>query len=137
MIRKLDVDFSSTIQNKEFIDRKYTLTHSDTTGQRYLFIGEQFAEDRFNNLRDEVLGEWTRNELHIICNLYSEYSSLTLEKRYEKFKEHMPRAITAILNGDKEYIIKKNLLDYKVLVSFLSNKLAYKEYYGKIQDYII
>lgn len=141
MIKKLEVEFNSNINNRDCTDRKYTLTHSDETGQRYLFIGEKFAEDRYNKLKDEVLGQWgkayTEFELHITCTLYSEHSSLTIEERYEKFKQHMPRAITAIINGDKKYIIENNLLDYNVYVHFLSDIVPSKEHYGKVSDYIV
>jgi len=141
MIKKLEVEFNSNINNRDCTDRKYTLTHSDETGQRYLFIGEKFAEDRYSKLKDEVLGQWgkayTEFELHITCTLYSEHSSLTIEERYEKFKQHMPRAITAIINGDKKYIIENNLLDYNVYVYFLSDTVPSKEHYGKVSDYIV
>jgi len=140
MIKKLEVEFRSNINTRSLIDRKYTLTHCDETGQRYLFIGTEFAEDKINKLRDEVVGQWvekhTKCELHIMCNLYSEYSSLTIEERYEKFKHHMPRAILAILNGDRQYIIENNLLGYDVYVYFLSNLMPSKEHYGKVGDYI-
>lgn len=139
MVKKLEVEFQSDINNKSLIDRKYTLTHCDTTGQRYLLIGTNFDETRYNKLRDEVVGEWVKVddswELQIMCTLYSEYSSLTIKERYQKFKEHMPRAITAIINGDKEYILENNLLDCNVYVYFLSDLISDREYYGKVVDY--
>ena len=139
MIKKLEVEFQSNINIKNLLDRKYTLTHCDTTGQRYLFIGESFDETRYNRLRDEVTGQWTKVdddwELQIMCNLYSEYSSLTIKERYKKFKIHMPRAIIAIINGDMGYISKHNLLNYNVYVYFLSDLISDKEYYGKVFDY--
>ena len=140
MIKKLEVEFKLNINNKNLTDRKYTLTHSDETGQRYLFIGDEFAEDKYDKLRDEVVGEWSKAsqkcELRIMCNLYSEHSSYTMQERYEIFKKHMPRAITAIINGDREYIIENNLLDYGVCVYYLSDLMNRMEYYGKVGNYI-
>jgi hypothetical protein len=140
MMKKLEVEFESDINKKSLRERKYTLTHSDETGQRHLYIGAEFNEEKCNKLRDEVIGNWSNAyaeiELHIKCNLYSEYSSLTIEERYDRFKKHMPRAITAIINGDKEYIIANNLLGNNVYVYFLSDLMSGREYYNRVNDYI-
>lgn len=141
MMKMLKVEFDTNINNVSLADRKYTLTHSDETGLRYLFVGAGFRKERCNNLKDEVLGNWSeindQRELHISCSLYSEYSSLTLEERYDKFKSHMPRAITAIIYGDLEYIITNRLLDKAVCVHFLSDYMPSHEYYGRVNDYIV
>lgn len=140
MIENLEVEFKSDINNRNLRDRKYTLTHSDETGQRYLFIGDKFAEDKYSKLRDEVVGQWSKKharcELRIMCTLNSEQSLYSEEKRYEIFKRHMPRAIIAIVNGDKEYIKDNSLLDYDVYVYYLSNTMPKMEHYGKVSDYI-
>lgn len=139
-MKKLEVEFESNINNRSIRDRKYTLTHSDETGQRYLFVGELYAEDRYSKLRDEVVGEWAEAHsgwvLNIMCTLYSEFSSLTIKERYEKFKQHMPRAIKAIVNGDREYLVSNDHLEHPIYVSFLSDLTPGKECYGKINDYI-
>jgi len=140
MIENLEVEFRSDINNKRLEDRKYTLTHSDETGIRYLFIGDEFAEDQYCRLRDEVVGEWSRTsgkcQLRIMCTLYAQHSSYTEEQRYEIFKRHMPRAIIAIVGGDEEYIVEKNLLDYDVYVYYLSDTIPKMEHYGKVGEYI-
>lgn len=140
MVKKLKVEFTSDINNKTLGERKYTLTHSDDTGERFLFVRSDFAEDKCHKLRDEVIAEWDTNpenqELKVMCTLYSEYSLYTEEERYKIFKRHMPRAVTAIIGGDKEYIIKNNLLNYKTYVYYLSETIPKKEYYGKVREYI-
>lgn len=140
MVDKLKVDFKNDINFKSPIYRRYTLTHSDTTGQRFLMIGEKYAHERYNKLRDEVIGKWSKNnreyELHLMCNLYSEFSTLTIKERYEKFKEHMPRVIIAIINGDVEYLKKNMLLDCNVYIHFIDGVRNLKEDYGKINNYV-
>ena len=140
MIKKLEVEFRSEINNKKLGDRKYTLTHCDETGQRYLFIDDKFAEDKYDKLRDEVVGQWSKingeYNLSVMCVLYSKYSSYTQEERYEIFKRHMPRAITAIVKGDEDYIVENSLLDHDIYVYYLSNIMPKLEHYGKIEDFI-
>lgn len=140
MIDKLEVEFSLDINHKGIENRKYTLTHSDETGQRFLFVRDQFAEEEYDELRDEVIADWYKKEdnkeLRIMCILYAEKSLYTEEERYKIFKRHMPRAITAIIGGDEEYITKNNLLDYDVYAYYLSDLIPKKEYYGKVGEYI-
>mgnify|MGYP001152798325 CR=1 FL=1 len=38
--------------------RRYTLTHSDETGELFLVIGSDFAYEKFTTMRDEVAAEW-------------------------------------------------------------------------------
>jgi len=40
--------------------RKYTITHSDTTGQLFVFIAGEYAEDQINEMRQEVRLEWQK-----------------------------------------------------------------------------
>lgn len=59
---KLYVEFRTGVTAIEpAIGRKYTLTHSDITADLFLTIGLQFAYDKVNAMRDEVLGEWRTN----------------------------------------------------------------------------
>lgn len=140
MLAKLTVDYQPDATYDNMTDRLYTLTHSDHTGQRILFIGNQIDKDRLNKFRDEVEGRWIKEngdfELQITCNLYSEHSLLTIQERYVKFKSHIVRAITAIVNGDKEYIEKNKCEDSNVSVRYISDSTNIIEYNGKVKDYI-
>ena len=140
MLAKLTIDYELNAEYDNMADRVYTLTHSDETGQRILFIGSQIDKDRLSKQRDEVEGRWIKGnsefELQITCNLYSEHSLLTLQERYEKFKSHIVRAITAIVNGDKEYILKNNCAESNVNVRYISDSTTIVENRGKIKDYI-
>ena len=75
--KKLHVYFDNMENNQNPIfPRKYTLTHSDFTGDLFLSIGSNYDYKKFSNLyskllRDEVLGEWQNIEqirLDIHCH---------------------------------------------------------------------
>ena len=88
------------------IPRRYTLTHSDLTGELFLTIGIHYAWEKINPLRDEVLGEWRPygNSLNYCVNLYidqGEYDLNIAEKRNEIFRRELPLALTAIRYGDR------------------------------------
>lgn len=72
------------------LERKYTLTHSDETGMRFLFIGSEYAEDQFDELRDEVVGHWDKIDndfvLKVFCPLYCAKSKYTSDERLQIFK---------------------------------------------------
>ena len=42
------------IPYKPVMGRKYTITHSDTTAQLFVFVSENYAEDQITKMRDEV-----------------------------------------------------------------------------------
>ena len=62
--RKLHVEINYQDNKEEFLfPRKYTLTHSDITGDLFLSIGPDYDYKKISNfysklLRDEVLAEW-------------------------------------------------------------------------------
>ena len=74
---KLKVTFApGTLPDGPIAPRRYTLTHSDRTGQLFLVIGAEYDGKALRSLqvrleRDEVLGEWVisdgrpRLELHM------------------------------------------------------------------------
>jgi len=58
--------------------RRYTLTHSDATGDLYLTIGPDYDREQILGwytrlMRDEVLAEWCREQegpaLHVYCHV--------------------------------------------------------------------
>jgi hypothetical protein len=44
------------------VSRKYTITHSDTTAELFVFVSENYAEDQITRMRDEVSIAWNQNE---------------------------------------------------------------------------
>src|SRR3954468_9410222 len=86
--------------------RRYTLTHSDLTGELSLNIGTNYAWGKINSLRDEVLGEWKQygSSLYFYVYVYidqGQYPSSVSAKRTEIFRRELPLALTAIKYGDK------------------------------------
>ncbi|TWI59652.1 staygreen family protein [Halalkalibacter nanhaiisediminis] len=54
---KLSVEYMEGIAaRKPVMPRRYTLTHSDLTGELFLTIGINYAWGKINSLRDEIFG---------------------------------------------------------------------------------
>lgn len=114
------------------LPRRYTLTHSDGTGELFLTIGTDYAWDKINTmLRDEVLGEWNPSGnalLYYVC-LYidrGEYDQAAAARRNAIFRRELPLALTAIRYGDRQLFDTYPYLDRaSVIVHFTS---AYPQY---------
>ncbi|MEE4274955.1 MAG: staygreen family protein [Thermoleophilia bacterium] len=90
--------------------RRYTLTHSDRTGDLFLTIGREYDRDALRKLqvrleRDEVLGEWVladdgpRLDLHMMAQggvpLFG-----TGAMRRGIFRRYRPMVLGAMRHGD-------------------------------------
>ena len=141
---KLETTFIYPATNiTPIMGRKYTLTHSDTTGTLFLDIGithNLYAIDQ--ELRDEVLGklELIEEKLYILY-LYvfiGDYDFNTSLKRYNIFKSHLSMSIEAIVYGDS-YIfdIYPDLINSPIYVKFDSIYPQFNnyEFYGYIKDF--
>ena len=77
---KLHVVFNDSLEkNKLELPRKYTLTHSDSTGDLFLTIGSEYDFEQISSLytrfmRDEVLAEWQKNNDHYELHIYMQIS---------------------------------------------------------------
>lgn len=104
--------------------RCYTLTHSDATGQLFLTIGTQYAWDKLNPMRDEVLGTWTPNGAFFCVYVYidqGEYDEKTVAKRNAIFRRELPLALTAIRYGDRQLFATYPYLDSaSIIIHFMS-----------------
>lgn len=105
-MKKLTVNIIKDVVDP--LERKYTLTHSDETGMRFLFIGSEYAEEEYDELRDEVIAKWEKvNDEYILkfsCPLSCEKSKYSSDERLKIFKKHMPRVLEAVIKGDVKYI---------------------------------
>ncbi|PZX05725.1 staygreen protein [Psychrobacillus insolitus] len=128
------------------IPRKYTLTHSDFTGELFLTIGTQFAWDKVNlDMRDEVLGEWEKNENRLYYNVYlfidqGEHDFTSATRRNEIFRHELPLALTAIRYGDRFLFDQYPTLDCAlIIVNFISThpQFARQESWGTFNSYSI
>ncbi|MBS4172980.1 staygreen family protein [Bacillus sp. FJAT-49736] len=125
--------------------RKYTLTHSDTTGQLFLSIGNQYNLPAINfKTRDEVLAEWIQHkeELHLWGKVYvsrGEFDVQTSKKRFLIFQRELTLALTAIFYGDRKlFNCYPRLLDSPIYIQFDSIYPKYNQmlYYGTPRPYL-
>ncbi|TFF97192.1 MAG: hypothetical protein EU547_04975 [Promethearchaeota archaeon] len=83
--------------------RKYTLTHSDLTGNLFLSIGKDYDYEKIKKfyirlMRDEVLAEWKKKredqlELHIHVHVSGGFCFGTARFRDKILRHHLPSVI--------------------------------------------
>ena len=110
---KLKVNFGvGTGNTQPIIPRKYTLTHSDSTGELFLTIAAKYDYDKITEMRDEVLAEWgmINNEYALMANVMvdKEKNPVMSAIRNRIFVKELPLALQAIRYGDNEFF-KENL----------------------------
>lgn len=137
----------SLVPGKTFVPRRYTLTHSDSTGDLFLTIDceydyKQVAGFYTRFMRDEVFAEWQDNEnkyeLHIFVHVSGGFVFGWAGMRYRIFNHHMPTVIKAIRNGDaKLFEIYPELYESPIYIHYLSNRKKYNkiEKFGMLNDY--
>jgi hypothetical protein len=147
---KLRVSYGESCELKsDFLPRKYTLTHSDSTGDLFLKIDCQFDKKQISSLytrlmRDEVLAEWIENdknkELHIFLHVSGGIVFGWAGMRDKIFRHHLPMVLKALIYGDAQLFEEfPELLLSPILVHFQSNQSKYHriKQYGIIKDYQI
>lgn len=140
---KLHIEFRDGVTEKEpVLGRKYTLTHSDITAELFLTIGLQFAYDKTNAMRDELLAEWRiANDfpyLHVYVYLDGQFAPDNSEMRDKIFRRELPLALEAIRYGDAGFFdIHPDLDSAQIWIHFDSSDQKYSrfEYYGMPGDY--
>ena len=90
--------------------RRYTLTHSDRTGQLFLTIGSDFDRRALRALqvrlmRDEVLGEWRHDDASVRLELHmTAQGGLpifgTARMRVGVFRSYKDLVLSALARGD-------------------------------------
>ncbi|MBX9138722.1 MULTISPECIES: staygreen family protein [unclassified Clostridium] len=140
---KLNVSYKDKISiNSSLIPRKYTLTHSDESGELFLSIGSKYDLDQIDyNNRDEVLGSWEKdNEYYLLITVEvdkGEDLSNTI-RRDKIFRQELPLALMAIIYGDNLLLENnKELYEAPIRVKFNSkiNEYNMLEEWGKVRDY--
>jgi len=140
---ELAVEFrEGTGETAPLIPRRYTLTHSDLTGELYLTIGPDFDYDRVTVKRDEVLGEWLWLEDGVRFNVYLHMEGPegeeTVAIRDMIFRKELPLALQAIRYGDRRFFERFPENDhYPIMVYFLYNNPERNkvEDWGTFSDY--
>lgn len=124
------------------IGRKYTLTHSDATADLFLTIGPQFAYDKVNAMRDEVLLEWRMDHgrpflyAYVLLDSHSRPDATAV--RDAIFRRELPMALAAVRYGDRTFFATHSDLGHApIWIHFDSADPAFNrfEYWGTPNDY--
>ena len=140
---KLYVEFRTGATTTEpVIGRKYTLTHSDITAELFLTIGLQFAYDKVNAMRDEVLAEWRTDNgfpfLYVYVLVDDQFGTASSAIRNAIFKRELPTALEAIRYGDRNFFAAHPWLDNAPIgIHFDSANPEYNRFenWGTPKDY--
>lgn len=123
------------------LPRRYTLTHSDVTGDLYLSIGPDYDVDQISGIytrlmRDEVLAELVNDQGETSLHVYVHVSGGIVfgfpAWRNEILHHHMPMVLAALRYGDRDLFAAHPELDeMEILVHFLSSHKRY----NKVEDW--
>jgi hypothetical protein len=125
--------------------RKYTLNHSDSTGQLFLTIGNEYDSSAINpKFRDEVLAEWVpkMGEYMLWGRVYvsgGEFDEKTAKVRFMMFQKELDLALKAIIYGDQTlFTYFPWLLDAPIYIQFDSiyPQFSQIKYIGTPRQYL-
>lgn len=130
--------------------RRYTLTHSDRTGDLFLTIGQSYNKPQISGwytkiMRDEVLAEWLEEAdgqpaLHIYCHVSGGLIVGSASWRYGIFQQHLRQVIEAFRYGDRRlFSINPELDQAQIIVHFQAKEKAYRlvENWGRMGQYVV
>ena len=134
------------------LPRRYTLTHSDLTGELFLTIGADYDRKQIGGwytrfMRDEVLAEWVeiskpskRDEflLQVYCHVSGGFVFGTAGMRYNIFQQHLPMVLETFREAEEElYCQHPELEETPVSVCFAAWQKRYQieEDWGNIGHY--
>jgi hypothetical protein len=141
------VNTAGEMKNDVDLPRRYTLTHSDMSGDLYLVVAREYFKKAIAGLytrlmRDEVLAELIGSgdsmELRVYCHVSGGLVIGTAKWRYNIFQAELPLVLEAIRYGDRSFFEKNPELDQvRVRVHFQcpSRKFNRIENWGVIADY--
>jgi hypothetical protein len=135
---KLHVTFEDEIgAQNSVLPRRYTLTHSDRTGDLFLSIGRDYNRRQISGLytrlmRDEVLAELNGDAraaaLHVYCHVSGGLVIGTAHWRNGILHHHMRQVIEAFRYGDREFYARHpEGKQAKVWVHFHSSDPKYNQ----------
>ena len=144
---KLHVAFGDGVTDEGPVEqRRYTLTHSDGTGDLYLTVAADFDRQQIAGLytrfmRDEVLAEWREKDgpsLHVFCHVSGGLVFGTAAMRYAIFRQELPLVLECFRQGDGGLFEAHPELDQApIMVHFRSKRRRYRrvEQWGTPADY--
>jgi hypothetical protein len=138
---KLHVKFKGITKEQPLsLPRKYTLTHSDSTGDLFLTIADEYDYEKISGfytrlMRDEVLAEWEEKkgefELHLYLHVSGGICFGWAGLRDKIFRYHLPLVLEAIKFSEKDLFQNSPEIEKsKIIVHFQSKK----EKYNKIEN---
>ena len=145
-LEKLHVDIQ--LVESQHLPRRYTLTHSDRTGDLYLTVATEYDKKQISDLytrimRDEILAEWEIIDevlaLHIYCHISGGLVFGSAGMREATFRREMPLVLEAIRNGDSKFFEKNPELDKaSIILHFQKSGKDYKiERFGIPSDFVL
>ena len=145
---KLRTDFlPGTTREGPVTPRRYTLTHSDRTGQLFLCVGLEYNQRQISGwytrlMRDEVLAEWKQeDEGHSLCVYLHVSGGLVFGSagwREAIFRRELPLVLESIRYGDRYLFVVYPELDHAPIdVYFQSSDPRYHriERFGVLSEY--
>jgi len=145
---KLHVGYLRDVTPGEFsLPRRYTLTHSDRTGELFLSIGREYDRKRISRLytrlmRDEVIAEFSSDssglEFDVFCHVSGGLVVGGARWRYAIFQSELSLVLEAIRYGDRAVFEKNQKLDNTpVVVHFKSTNRRFNitQRWGVLSDY--
>jgi len=144
---KLHVTYlTDTTPESLTLPRRYTLTHSDITGELYLSIGNEYDTKQISRLytrlmRDEVLAEFAEEDglvFRVHCHVSGGFVLGTAKWRYNIFHSELPLVLAAIRYGDRVLFEQNPKLDNTpVVIHFRSTVSRFDkvENWGTMADY--
>ena len=141
--------YGKTLPEGPLFPRRYTLTHSDVTGDLFLSIGPDYDRQATRKLytrlmRDEVLAEWLDSDhgatLHVYCHVSGGLVLGSAAWRDDILRYHMPQVLQAFRYGDRALIAAQPHLEQAlVFVHFCSDQARYHriEPWSMLMDYCI
>ena len=146
---KLHVKYENdTVPDAFHLPRRYTLTHSDATGDLFLTVGKEYDQEAIRGfytrlMRDEVLAEWLDGEsgleLHLYCHVSGGFVFGTAGFRFNIFRRELPLVLEAICYGERALFTNQPpLKSAPILVHFHAKQKRYNhvESWGKPEDYL-
>ncbi|NHJ49503.1 MAG: hypothetical protein FK733_17065 [Asgard group archaeon] len=146
---KLHVKFIDVEEGIFILPRKYTLTHSDRTGDLYLTVSKNYDEEQISDwytkyMRDEVLGEWMivegNKELHLHFHISGGFVFGWAKLRDTIIRAHLKLVFQSIRYGENKLIQKNQEIDTSpIFVHFKSKRKKFNsiEQFGQLKDYKI
>jgi len=146
---KLTVIYSGDVSKTDPITpRRYTLTHSDATGDLTLTIGSEYDRRQISGwytrfMRDEVLAEWVKRDSSYSLDVYCHVSGGLIfggsSMRESIFLNEMPLVLEALRFGDRLLFDNYAELDEAVIrIHLQTSERDYRVVdMGSPRDYIL